>query len=274
MSEEKTSIEQVLGADLDVIKERLIIEGNIEMLSQMHIGVGGDDIEFSPESGILRTTSYLPDIDNIPYIPNSTIKGNLRSEAETIANTLQDKHKNVKYICDSYPGKPGKSHNNCRIEIKRKTDTVFIDPCIVCRIFGGSDLASHIIISDAFPNKDDLELFKSELKPGIAIDREKQVSRDRSLFFIEILHPGAKFEFKMIINNISKGNNEKQYEFKLLRTLFKLIDLGFITFGGKKSTGMGKFVLKDVVVRELKEKQDFMFPEDVEPIDLNKYFEI
>ena len=78
----------------------------------------------------------------------------------------------------------------------------------------------------------------------------------------------------MIINNISKGNSEKEYEFGLLRKLFKMIDLGFITFGGKKSTGMGKFVLKDVVVRELKEKQDFMFPEDVKPIDLNKYFDI
>ncbi|MEE9378968.1 MAG: RAMP superfamily CRISPR-associated protein [Candidatus Lokiarchaeia archaeon] len=260
---------KVLGMDLDVIKSRLIIEGIIKLKTQMHIGTGVDDTDFSPESAILRARLNLEDELSFPYIPNSTIKGNMRSEIEMIANTLKQEINDKEYICNNYP------EEICKIEKDSDERTKELStPCLVCRIFGGSDLASHIIISDAFPTEKTKEIIstelKSGLKPGIAIDREKQVSRDGSLFFIETLQPGVEFNFKMIINNITEQTKPK--EFKLLKSLFMMIKLGFLSYGGKKSTGMGRFTIENATVKHLYEKDHFLFPEDVQTIELYEFF--
>jgi len=257
MSKTYKSIEDVSSADLATIKNRLIIEGVIKLTTQMHIGIGDSDINFSPESAILRTSL------NLPYIPSSTIKGNFRAAVEAFAKSLGNKQSKKEYICEEYPKK------YCTVEQEKE---VFKDPCVVCSIFGGNDLASHIIISDAFLVEDTIKELHSGLKPGIAIDREKQVSRDGSLFFIETLQPGAKFEFKIIINNITQET--KQKEFELLQTLFHMINIGLVSFGGKRSTGMGRFVLENTTVKELKSKEDFLFSDDVEAKNYMDYFKL
>ncbi len=253
MSKTYNSIEDVSSADLAIIKSRLIIEGVIKLTTQMHIGIGGDDMNFSPESAILRTSQ------NLPYIPSSTIKGNFRSAIEAFAKSLANKQNKQEYKCEEY----------CRIE---QDENVFKDPCVVCSLFGGSDLASHIIIGDAFLEEDSIKELHTKLKPGIAIDREKQVSRDGSLFFIETLQPGAKFELKLIVNNITQET--KQKEFELLQTLFHMINIGLISFGGKKSSGMGRFELESTTVKELTTKEDFMFPDDVEAKNYKDFFKL
>jgi len=249
---------KILGVDLDTIKVRLIIDIVLRLESQMHIGAGEDNIEFTPESGILMTRIGVKDKSFYPYIPSSSIKGVLRSEAERIAKAFSKLDKYINYLCERYP-------EYCNIEKGDK-------PCVICRIFGGNDLASHIIFSDGIPNKKTQKKFKTKLKPGIAINRKKQVSKDGSLFFIETLQPGAEFQFKMIINNISK--EIKPLEFKVLQSLFKMVKLGFISIGGKKSTGMGKFSFIDAKVKELKSKNDFLFPDEVESQNFYDYFEI
>ena len=263
LSENKKNKRQIVsGIDLDIISNRLIIEGIIRLDSQMHIGAGEENIEFSPESGILMTRIGTKDKIFFPYIPKSSIKGILRSEAERIAKAFSKLEDSPNYICRNYP------EHYCRVE----QDENFIEPCVICKIFGGEDLASHIIFSDGIPTEETKNIFKTKLKPGIAIDRKKQVSKDGSLFFIETLQPGAEFEFKMIINNISKET--KPLEYKILRSLFKMIKLGFLSIGGHKSTGMGKFTFMDPKIKELKDKDDFFYPDEVESIDLYNFFEI
>ena len=269
MTEIIENLSDVPGVDLDIIKTRLLIKGIIKTTSQMHIGIGADDTSFTPESGILLTnlikgnTSYL-----IPYIPRSTIKGILRSEAEKIARSYTKFDSSIKVKCNNYP------KSFCRVEQKNEYDQEinYIEPCLICRIFGGEDLASHIIFSDGLPNEETLKNFQTKLIPGIAIDRKKQVSADGSLFFIETLQPGAEFEFEMIINNISKET--KPLEFKILRFLFKMVKCGFVSIGGHKSTGMGKFQLINTKIKELKMKDDFLFPNQVKDQDFYQYFDI
>lgn len=258
----KNKSQTISGIDLDIITNRLIIEGIIRLESQMHIGVGEENIEFSPESGILMTRIGTENKIFFPYIPKSSIKGILRSEAERIAKAFSKLENNPKYICKNYP------EHYCKVEQNDNS----IEPCVICKIFGGEDLASHIIFSDGIPTKETKNSFKTKLKPGIAINRKKQVSKDGSLFFIETLQPGAEFKFEMIINNISKET--KPLEYKIVRTLFKMIKLGFLSIGGHRSTGMGKFIIIDPKIKELKHKDDFLYPDEVESIDLYDYFEI
>lgn len=266
MTEEFDNLRDVPGADLDVIKTRLLIKGIIKTESQMHIGTGDEGTMFTPESGILLTNLKKGDTSYFPYIPKSTIKGILRSEAERFALSYSKFDCAIKVKCDNYP------ENYCKIEHERMERIVFFKPCIICRIFGGEDLASHIIFSDGLPNEKNFKNFQTKLKPGVAIDRKKQVSVDGSLFFIETLQPGAEFEFEMIINNISEET--KPNEFKILRILFKMIKLGFVSFGGHKSTGMGKFQLVNTKIKELKTKDDFLFPDQVNDQDFYQYFDI
>ncbi|MHA1250709.1 MAG: RAMP superfamily CRISPR-associated protein, partial [Candidatus Helarchaeota archaeon] len=215
----------VNGADHDLIKTRLIIDGIIQIITQFHIGVGEENIEFTSVNGILMTKINPNDPNIYPYIPSSSIKGVLRSQAEVISKKLSE------------------------------------DSTIVDKIFGGPNLASHIIVSDALPTEDTKKSFQIVLKPGIAIDRKKQITNKNSLFFIESLQPLTEFKFNMIINNINKEN--KPLEFKIIKTLFKMIRLGLLFIGGKKSVGMGKFILKNANVKELKSKNDFLFPNQV-----------
>ncbi len=253
---------QIQGVNLDIIKERLIIEGKITLKSQMHIGIGEENIKYTSDASILLTKLDPESEDSFPYIPRSTLKGIFRSEVERIAKALSKQDPNHFYICDNEKG-------YCRVEIDKEK---YLKPCAVCRIFGGSDLASHIIVSDAFPTEDTKKNYKIKLKPGISIDRKKQITCDGSLFFIETLQPGAEFNLFLIIDNISK--NKTPIEYKLLRTLFYMIKLGLLSIGGMKSTGMGRFELKDATIKELKSKEDFLNPEKVKSQDLYEYFEI
>ncbi len=263
----------VPGVDLDIIKERVIVHLTITLTTQMHIGIGTDDTSFSPDSTILRGVVLKNFNTPVPYIPYTTIKGNFRSELEAVASSFQDKNEDslsgndngIRYICESLPGQ------YCRVE-EEGENKPFKSPCAVCGLFGAQDLASHVIISDAFPTEESIKkgLLKTKLKPGIAMDREKQVSKDKSLFFTETLHPGAEFEFTMILDNINQIEKPKEYQ--LLQVLFQLLMYGLISFGGKKSTGMGNFSIKKGQVKHLNQKDHFLFPENVESIEYKKFF--
>lgn len=250
-----------LAKDFDSIKTRLLISGIIVLTSQLHIGVGDDYTKFSPESGILMTKFGTRE-SSVPYIPNTTLKGIFRSETERIAEGLSKINPNTKYLCTDFP------NNQCNVEGDEKGD----QPCAICRIFGTNGLGAHIIISDALPTKETMMSFQTKLKPGIAINREKQVRRDKSLFFIETLQPGAKFHFQLIVNNIAE--KQKPIEFSLLRTLFAMIQFEALSIGGKRSTGMGKFRLEESSVRLLVNKQDFLFPEQVPGSDIASFFNL
>ncbi|MHA1285072.1 MAG: RAMP superfamily CRISPR-associated protein [Promethearchaeota archaeon] len=256
------SINQINGVNLDIIKKRLIITGKIKLKSQMHIGTGEDTIRFSPDASILLTKLDPMSEDFYPYIPRSTLKGIFRSEIEQIARALSKLNNQIFYVCSG-------EKEYCRVEID---ENKYTEPCVVCKLFGGSDLASHVIFSDALPTEETQKNYRIKIKPGISIDRKKQITKDGSLFFIETLQPGAEFNFEMIIDNISKDKTPN--EFKLLRILFYMVKLGFISIGGMKSTGMGKFDLVNVQVKELLTKEDFLFPENVKSQDLSSYFEI
>ncbi|MHA1766100.1 MAG: type III-B CRISPR module RAMP protein Cmr6 [Promethearchaeota archaeon] len=251
------SASKINDVNLAKIKNRLLISGDLKIISQMHISMGElESSEYTSENSILYTRLGYDNETKIPYIPSSSIKGVLRAEAERIARIFDQTDPKVKYIC--------KGKDKCDVQNKEA-------PCVICKIFGGNGLASKIIIADALPTKDSIDKIHIRVKPGIAIDRKKQTSHEQSLFFIESLQPGVSFQFRIIINNILKNNEP---EFKILRSLFKMIQMGFIFIGGKKSIGYGRFNLENAIVKELSSKEDFLFPENIKEISLESYFDL
>ncbi|MEM2292979.1 MAG: CRISPR-associated RAMP protein Csx7 [Nitrososphaerota archaeon] len=160
-----------------------------------------------------------------PYIPGSSLKGVLRSEAERIARATMKQEK----VCDIM-------NPNEELDRKKKECDSY-RPCIICRIFGGPTIASHITIYDAYPMDDS---YRINVRHRVAINRLTNGQHPGKLFDVEQVEPGTKWLCEMHVENIdiiSDGNESN--EVKLLRNLFSTIGRYGMTVGGKKSTGLG-----------------------------------
>jgi CRISPR-associated RAMP protein (TIGR02581 family) len=190
-------------------------------------------------------TSALEGLDNPVvrlngkvYIPGSSLKGALRSEAEKYVRSVYGE--NFKYVCDILNPKG----NNGELFQKDKLKENY-KPCLVCRIFGGPTIASHIKVFDAFPQKS-----LTEIRKCVSIDRITGGQHPGRLFDVEYVVPNSEFSLKMEVENIDIMDNSD--ESKVIRYLLKKMINEGIQLGAKKSIGLG--VLK------------------VESFDVSKYY--
>jgi len=198
------------------LEERLILKGNLTLKTPLHIG--------SPKTEIDITQVDLPilrDTQEQPYIPGSSLKGKVRTEAERIAR--KEGHPvctppDTTAMCGSLKNSPN-------------------DLCICCRIFGTAgnnvSVASKVRFRDAYPRE---KIDKALVRAGIAMDRATGSVARGALYNIEAIPPGASFGFEVV------GENLSPEERKLLKAaLSSFVDSGL---GGSASRGMGKIDLK------------------------------
>jgi CRISPR-associated protein Csm3 len=203
------------------LERRIIISGTIETLTPLHIGSGKPEVEIGEvDMPILR------DPRGQPYIPGSSLKGRVRTEAERIARKMDMEvcePPNVKDMCGS----------------KKKSVNEF---CICCRIFGtaGSiSLASKVKFRDAYP----LERVESLLeRTGIAINRDTGAVTSGALYTIEAVPAGVKFGLEIVADNLSDD------ELKLLKAALKSVEDSAL--GGSSTRGFGKVKIAIEGVRE------------------------
>ncbi|MBC7130572.1 CRISPR-associated RAMP protein [Candidatus Bathyarchaeota archaeon] len=193
------------------LEKRLILTGTIEAVTPLHIGSGKSEFDIG---GTDLTVLMTP--DNIPYIPGSSLKGRVRSEAERIA-----RQKNMP-ICY-----PPKTDSMCG-SIKNSIDEL----CICCRIFGTAgnvSVASKVKFRDAYP------LGKVETlleRTGIAIDRETGTVAKGALYTIQAVPAGTKFSLEIVAENLTEE------ELRLLKAALKSVEDSAL--GGASSRGFGK----------------------------------
>lgn len=195
------------------LRERLIISGTVEAVTPLHIGSGKPELEIGEvDMPILRTP------DGQPYIPGSSLKGRVRSEAERIARERGME------VCN-----PPDTRAMCGTIKKDKSPEEF---CICCRIFGTAgevSVASKVKFRDAYP----LGEVKSVLeRTGIAIDRVKGTVAKGALYTIEAVPAGTKFGLEIVADNLSDD------ELKLLFAALKSVEDSAL--GGSSSRGFGK----------------------------------
>lgn len=188
---------------------KIIITGEIELLTGMHIGTGGEFAAIGAvDSPVIRDA-----ITQKPMIPGSTLKGKLRSVlarkySDANANTAQDD-------CD---------------EIKR--------------LFGGMSKASRLIFSDMtisnMKELEDLNIYTpTEVKFENTIQRLSGVANPRQ---IERAIRGCKFDMEIIYN--LKDETEAEEDIALLAEGFKLLQYDYL--GGHGSRGYGKVRFNDL----------------------------
>ncbi|MEQ9715785.1 MAG: type III CRISPR-associated RAMP protein Csx7 [Candidatus Asgardarchaeia archaeon] len=218
-------------SDFDTFKNKIIINGILVNESPLHIG-SSEMVAFGPDNSVLKI-KFLEEADGkpkellVPIIPGSSLKGVFRSYIERIAK-LDDSERDD--ICIP--------PNLC------EGDKV----CLVCGIFGGKSIASHIRILDAVPiQKEDVKLITIT---RTRINRITGTVDKGALFQVQAIAPGTEFRFKMIIYNIpnSKDDSEDKRT-KLIINLLEALVNGEIYVGGMTSVGMGRIRLKDLEIK-------------------------
>lgn len=200
--------------------KKLIYTGKIVLKTGLHIGGTNAALNIGgPDKFVVRNP-----INNIPYIPGSSLKGKLRS----------------------------------LIEIKNGCSEVSTDPNSesgkLFGVAGGNDNTrpSRLIVRDAeldtskpgmFENTD---LPYTESKTEVNINRVTSKANPRTF---ERVPAGAEFKLSMVLN-IFEGEDEKELE----GILFKAIEMLHDDYlGGQGSRGYGQVEIKDL--KENKEEK-------------------
>lgn len=191
------------------LEKKIIYTGTITLKTGLHIGGTNAALNIGgPDKFVVRNP-----INNVPYIPGSSLKGKMRSLVE-IANG------------ETNGGKPTNNPNS-------KAGALF-------GISGDSDNSkpSRLIVRDAeldinacdFSNTD---LPYTESKTEVAIDRVTAKANPRTF---ERVPAGAKFKLNMVLN-IFEGEDEKELK-ATLKEAIQLLEDDYL--GGHGSRGYGQ----------------------------------
>ncbi len=168
------------------------------------------------------------------YLPGSSLKGTLRAHCERIVRTLggNKPDDNKVWTCD-----PLKQNAPCRKlkeHYKENTAAIYRDSCVVCKIFGSTDIAAHARITDAYPiNPKEIQ---REERNGVAIDRVFG-SVAVGPFNFEVITAG---EFKTVIH----VKNFTTAQLALIALAIRDFDEQRVGIGFAKSRGLGQVNMK------------------------------
>lgn len=208
--------------------KKILYTGTIELKTGLHIGGTNAALNIGgPDKFVVRNP-----LNNIPYIPGSSLKGKMRALVE-IANGCVDVDR----------GKVGPSK----------------DPNSVSgKLFGvatGSDnnRPSRLIVRDAELDVDACDFSNTDLpytesKTEVAIDRVTAKANPRTF---ERVPAGAKFKLNMVLN-VFEGEDEKELK-KTLKQAIELLQDDYL--GGHGSRGYGQIEFKGLDIDKGVEKE-------------------
>lgn len=187
---------------------KLIIKGNLKVVTGMHIGAGSD---FS-SIGAVDNVVVRDSITKKPYIPGSSLKGKMR------------------YLLARVYAKNGKMS-----DFKDEHDEIG-------RLFGQSEkYASRLQFQDVFFNEESAEriekigtdLYLSEIKFENTINRLTAIANPRQL---ERVPAGSYFDFKLVYN--VENDEDLKIDFENISSCFNLLQEDYL--GGHGTRGYGR----------------------------------
>lgn len=197
---------------------KILIEGELEVITGMHIGTGGDCAAI----GAVTSPIIRDRISNLPMVPGSTLKGKIRSllakEYCPEANEPKNDNQNIK------------------------------------RIFGGdfgeNKITGRCIFSDStLSNSKELKNMSidnpTEVKFENSINRLTGIAKPRQ---IERVVRGSEFTLNIIYELGNKCSKEETIEdFTTLAEGFKLLEYDYL--GGNGTRGYGKVKIKNLFAK-------------------------
>jgi CRISPR-associated RAMP protein (TIGR02581 family) len=216
--------------NFDQFKVKYLI--NFELINETPLSIGmGRSLWGAVDNPIVKKEA-------VPYIPGSTVKGVLRVEAESYARAIYG----VDEVCDILDPKGPYGE-----EIRKNT-------CVICQVFGGPTIASHLTVYDAYPISDDYHI---EVRRRVSINRLTGAQHPGRLFEVEQVDPKVRWDLKLEIENIDLmdvGERVDKPKEIVNYLIGKMLTEG-IVLGGKRSVGLGKVKahLKEVMKITIKD---------------------
>ncbi|MHA1303608.1 MAG: type III CRISPR-associated RAMP protein Csx7 [Candidatus Heimdallarchaeaceae archaeon] len=222
---------------LDFLRRKINLEGEIELTSGLHIGVGGSLEAVGTDSPVIK------DFNGRPYIPGSSFKGSFRAIIEAIVRGGEfpkdklwccnimgnDEEKCIHRKEDNYISQNGEEKKATASDVE---DFIWEKSCHICRLLGSPHIASRVKFPD-MPVLGDWDTTMYEVRNGVAIDRDSETAKSGALYDFEVVPPGTRFKFDMLIEN------PEDWELGLLFMGLGLFNKGYAYLGGIKSRGLG-----------------------------------
>ncbi len=181
-----------------------------------------------PDMQFVRTRRRTPDgaVNEVVYIPGSSLRGVVRAHAERLLRTVDERHAcyvEAKKFCLRQKGLK---------EDKEAADRLYRESCHACRLFGNTGIASRVQMSDLYPPHAPL----SESRFGVAIDRITGAVAVGP-FDLEVVTDG-RFEGRIVLRNFTVG------QVGLLGAALLDIADGLVALGHAKSRGLGRVCIE------------------------------
>jgi CRISPR-associated RAMP protein (TIGR02581 family) len=232
--------------DFDQFKVKYLI--NLELVNESPLSIGmGKALWGAVDNPVIKK------MDGVPYIPGSTVKGVLRAEAERYARSVYG----VNEVCDILdPTGPNGEEKRLQ-ELREK-----YEPCVICSVFGGPTIASHLTVYDAYPTSS----YAIEVRRRVSINRLTGGQHPGRLFEVEQVDPKVQWDLRLEIENIDiskiEENGDKKVK-EIFNYLMRKILIEGIALGGKRSVGLGLVKANLRGVKRITIKDGKYFSEDV-----------
>ena len=170
------------------------------------------------------------------YLPGTSLKGALRSQAERVLRGLGIE------CCDPFKNSTCRKASHGRRQGKGRPRTpsgaeVFSGQCPACRTFGSLSVAGRCNVEDAYPwsgtSDSREEANATETRFQVGIDRLTGQAQTKALFDLEVVVAGA-FYTTIHLDNFSL------WQLGLIGALLADMDQGEIPIGFGKSRGLGQ----------------------------------
>lgn len=201
----------------NVIRGKIIIQGELVIKTGMHIGGGSD---YAP-IGSVDSPFVRDPLTQEPIVPGSSLKGKIR--------TLLARYRSKQYIVN---------------DIKA-------DDEVLKRLFGSTSpqVISRLQFQDLFVSGESKLLFESietdtymgEVKFENTINRADGTAKPRQ---IERVPAGTKFVFQLVYTVIDETEIEE--DLKTLHAGIKLLELDYL--GGHGTRGYGRVSIENIIV--------------------------
>ena len=248
--------------DFSVFKNKYFIEGDLVVLTALHIGSGKEEAE--------HDAPFMSEDGNF-YIPGSSFRGYLRTKLERFLldeNNYKFKDKKTQDILNmadvllllGYTNLFAEDKNVNEIENRLEEKLRFKKE----ERKNFSSMAGRIHIAD-MPITSDVH---SVRRDGIKISRDTGATEAGAKFDYDIIPAGSKFKFTIELDNI------EEYQLDLIALALKDIYDDGDLFGGKLSRGIGKCQLKDIKIQYVDKNnlKKYIFEKKKSDMDKNNFF--
>jgi CRISPR-associated protein Csm3 len=214
----------------------VVLKGEIELLSGLHIGAGNDEIRIGGiDSPVVRNP-----LTDEPYIPGSSIKGKIRT------------------LLEWYEGKVSKDGKVW----SSKSAGEGADKDSILRLFGNGETdknykggPSRLSFSDCFLTEKSSIMLRdkgclTEEKAEVSIDRVKGTAGGAGPRHMERVPAGARFNFSVSCKIFDEDSEQELV--KLLKTGMKLLELDALGGSGSRGYGKLRFELTDDSLEDIK----------------------